>query len=76
MIIYQPTISSSDRFVWHGGESTMLHYEKMRDGNWIERDVQTLGSGVPAGVSELHVAMVDYYNQSQLLEEERLANMM
>ena len=76
MIVYQPFVSSTDRVVWHGGESTQLHYEKIVDGNWIERDVQTLGAGIPSGMSEMHAEMVEYYNLSQILEQERISQLM
>ena len=67
MFIYQPVIDSTDRVAWYGGESTQLHYEVQVDGHdgnpdWIERDVRTLGGGIPAGMSELHAEMVEYYN--------------
>ena len=70
MFIYQPNIYSSDRVVWYGGESTQLHYEKESlDNNgcpqWVDIDVRTLGGGMPAGVSELHAELVDYYNYCQ-----------
>jgi len=76
MFVYMPFISSSDRVVWYGGESTQLHYEKLIDGKWIERDVQTLGSGIPRGMSEMHAEMVEYYNLSQVLEQERIQQLM
>jgi hypothetical protein len=70
MIIYQPHINSTDRVVWHGGESTQLHYEQQVDGwdgnpDWIGRSIRTLGSGMPTGMSEMHAEMVDYYNYCQ-----------
>jgi hypothetical protein len=71
MMIYQPTVDSLDRVVWHGGESTQFHYEKLSHGKWLERDVQTLGSGLPRGMSEMHAEMVEYYQLSQVLEQER-----
>ena len=76
MIIYRPFISSTDRVVWHGGNSTQLHYEKLINNKWIERDVQTLGSGIPSGMSEMHAEMMEYYNLSQILEQERVAQEM
>lgn len=64
MFIYQPTIDSDDRVVWYGGESTQLHYEVYCNGmgEWISQYVRTLGNGVPAGMSEMHAEMVEYYN--------------
>jgi hypothetical protein len=69
MIIYQPFISSSDRVLWHGGQSTQIHYQKLNpEGEWWDRDVRTLGSGIPSGMSEMHAEMVDYYNYCQTAE--------
>lgn len=66
MIIYQPHIDSTDRVVWHGGESTQLHYEtRYKSGDWFERGVRTLGGGIPSGMSEMHAELVDYYNYCQ-----------
>jgi hypothetical protein len=76
MMIYQPTVDSLDRVVWHGGESTQLYYEKLSHGKWLERDVQTLGSGLPKGMSEMQAEMVEYYQLSQLLEQERTKQLM
>jgi hypothetical protein len=66
MFIYQPHINSSDRVLWHGGESTQLHY-KIRDksGCWYEMGVRTLGSGLPSSMSEMHAELVEYYNHCQ-----------
>ena len=73
MFIYQPNTYSSDRVVWYGGESTKLHYEQEAvDANgcpeWLDVAVQTLGGGIPAGVSELHAALVNYYNYCQTID--------
>ena len=66
MFIYQPTADSFDRTVWYGGESTQVHYEQQDvDGHWWDRNVRTLGAGIPSGVSELHDELVDYYNYCQ-----------
>jgi hypothetical protein len=66
MFIYQPQHDSTDRTIWYGGESTQIHYEQQDcDGHWWGRDVRTLGGGIPAGVSELHAELVDYYNYCQ-----------
>ena len=69
MFIYQPTIDSDDRVVWYGGESTQLHYEVFFNdtAEWINKDVRTLGGGIPAGMSEMHAEMVDYYNYCNCL---------
>jgi hypothetical protein len=79
MIIYQPHINSTDRVIWHGGELTQLHYEQQVDGwdgnpDWIDRNVQTLGSGIPTSMSEMHTHMQEFYNYCQVCEfEQRMA---
>ena len=70
MFIYQPTVNSTDRTVWYGGESTQLHYEvQVNDhaGNpdWIDIDFRPFGGEIPAGGSELYAELVDYYNYCQ-----------
>lgn len=85
MQIYQPFIDSTDRVVWHGGESTQLHYEKLYDikdpgtnslmGEWMERDIQTLGS-LPTSMKDMLSAMQEYYDRSQELEQERINQLM
>jgi hypothetical protein len=66
MFIYQPPADLYARTVWYGGESTQLHYEtRDRDGEWHDEVVRTLGGGIPAGVSELHAELVDFYNYCQ-----------
>lgn len=68
MIIYQPHISSTDRIIWYGGESTQLYYQEQGSNHqsiWVDRSVRTLGGGIPTGMSEMHAEMVDYYNYCQ-----------
>jgi hypothetical protein len=66
MFIYQPTVDSTDRTIWHGGESTQLHYQHLDCHNhWWDISVRTLGGGIPAGVSELQAELIDYYNFCQ-----------
>ena len=66
MFIYQPPDDLYVRTVWYGGESTQLHYEiRDRNGEWHDEVVRTLGDGIPAGVSELHAELVDFYNYCQ-----------
>lgn len=79
MFVYMPFISSTDRVVWYGGESTQLHYEVQVDGwdgnpDWIERDVRTIDS-LPSGMKELLHVMQDYYQDCTALEIERLQAM-
>lgn len=66
MFIYQPFVNSKDRVAWHGGESTQLHYEVFSHGEWVDINVQTLGGGIPSGMSEMHAELVDYYNYCQV----------
>lgn len=74
MFIYQPYISSTDRVTWYGGEFTQLHYQTFVQGEWVDTEVRTLGGGVPAGMSELHAELVDYYGYCNTLElDKRMA---
>jgi hypothetical protein len=66
MFIYQPTVDSTDRVVWYGGESTQLHYEVHGDFGWLDYAIRTLGGGTPAGMSELHAELSDFYNYCQV----------
>jgi len=76
MLIYQPHITSTDRTVWYGGESTMFHYQvQCVDGHWWDKAVQNFGGGIPSGMSEMRAAMVDYYNNCQIMECERRESM-
>ena len=75
-MIYQPRHEHKYRVTWYGGESTQLHFERYRNGEWEDRDVRTLGSGVPGQVKEMLIVMEDYYHDSLILEEERLHEMM
>lgn len=80
MLIHMPFISSTDRVVWKGGESDQLHYQVQVDGwdgnpDWIDRDVRTLGAGIPSGMKELLHVMQDYYQDCTALEVERLQAM-
>jgi len=66
MQVYQPFKNSTERVVWYGGESTMLHYESVTcSREWKDVNVRTLGGGIPAKMSELHAELVDYYNYCQ-----------
>jgi hypothetical protein len=66
MFIYQPHIDSTDRVIWHGGESTQLYYEvRDKSGCWYEMGVRTLGAGLPSGMSEMYSELVEYYNHCQ-----------
>ena len=71
MIIYQPYVDSTNRVTWYGSESTQLHYEELRHGQWRDIDVRTLGGGIPTGMSDMHAKMVDYYHHCQDMELER-----
>lgn len=56
------------RVVWHGGNSTMIHFEVLKDNQWIEKNCQSFME-FPKGMSALHAAMQDFY-QSCLEEHE------
>ena len=63
-ICYLPCGSQTTRISWYGGESMQLHYEVLRDGEWIPVDngCRTLIEGMPSGVKELSQKMVEFYN--------------
>jgi hypothetical protein len=66
MLCYYPHEGATERITWHGGESTMLHYQVQVDDykgdpDWIERESQTFMGGMPCGTKELLAAMSDYY---------------
>jgi len=55
----------------------MLHYEVevddyKGDPDWIERECQTLGGGIPTGTKELLAAMSDYYQHISTLHLDSL----
>jgi len=69
-LCYYPSNSKITRVCWHGGESTQLHYEELKEifngtDEWIAINCKTLGNGIPAQVKELYQKMVDFYNESQ-----------
>lgn len=84
--IYQPMAEKRFRVAWYGGESTQLHFQKCRNvfdldndklcTEWTDRDVRTLGGGIPNSMKELLMEMVDYYEYSCTMEEERRQEMM
>lgn len=66
MLAFYPYEGATERIVWYGGTSDILHYEVQvddwkGDSDWIERECQTLGGGIPEGVKELLQVMQDYY---------------
>ena len=78
MLAYYPYEGATERITWYGGESTKLHYEVevddyKGDPDWIERECQTLGGGIPAGTKELLQAMSDYYQHITTLHLDTLA---
>jgi hypothetical protein len=76
-MIYQPSGEHNLRVAWYGGQSTMLHFEKLNiQGEWYDRDVRTLGSGIPAGIKEMLIEMENYYHEGIILEQERIYQMM
>jgi hypothetical protein len=68
MVIYQPYIHSNDRVVWHGGESTQLHYEiqvwdvsQIRAPYWKEISVCT-PMDFPTDVKQIYEKIREYYD--------------
>ena len=72
MMIYQPKSETLYRVTWHGGESTMLRFEKKIAGEWKELSVQTLMHGIPTSVKELYQEMQDVYNNGITMEQDNL----
>jgi hypothetical protein len=68
MLAFYPEEGATERIVWYGGESTQLHYEVQVDDykgdlDWIARETQTLGGGLPTSVKELYTAMCEFYQE-------------
>ena len=80
-LVYKPSAEQHDRVTWYGGQSTQLHFEKLwnmfdlvTDAEWQEwqdRDVRTMGGGVPTSMKEMLMEMEDYYHYSIDMELER-----
>jgi hypothetical protein len=85
-LVYKPSAERKYRVTWYGGESPRLHFEKLwnifdPDTNaewqeWQDRDVRTLGGGIPTSMKEMLMEMEDYYNYSIAMEQERRHQLM
>lgn len=83
VLVYRPS-EAPYRICWYGG--TRLHFEKLWDlfdldtdakwQEWRDRDVRTLGNGIPKGMKEMLMEMEDYYQYSMDMELERRAQLM
>ncbi len=70
-LIYKPSAENQYRVTWYGGESTQLHFEKLWNTfdpdtdatyqEWLDRDVRTLGGGIPTSMKEMLEEMRYYY---------------
>ena len=67
MLIYKPEFDNLHRVIWNGGESSMLHFQKIKDGEWKDLDSMTFMSGIPTGTKELYYEMREYYNYSMTM---------
>ena len=67
MLIYQPQFDTRHRVIWNGGDSSMLHFQKIKDGEWEDLDSLTFMSGMPTGTKELYYEMREYYNYSMTM---------
>jgi hypothetical protein len=77
VIIYSPSAEYRFRVAWYGGESTQLHFEKLNIcDEWIDRDVRTLGGGIPSSIKDMLLVMENYYHEAIIMEEERKYQMM
>jgi hypothetical protein len=45
----------------------MLHFQKIKDGEWKDLDSVTFMSGMPTGTKELYYEMREYYNFSMTM---------
>lgn len=76
VMIYQPSAENKFRVTWYGGESTQLHFEKLqRQQEWIDRDVRTLGGGIPSSIKDMLLEMENYYHEAIIMEQERIYEM-
>lgn len=85
-LVYKPSAEEQYRVTWYGGESTQLHFEKLwrtldldTDAvyqEWLDRDVRTLGGGVPTSMKDMLFEMEDFYHYSINMEQERIREMM
>ena len=66
MLIYQPQFDTRHRVIWNGGDSSMLHFQKIKDGEWKDLDSVTFMS-MPTGTKELLYEMREYYNFSMTM---------
>ena len=76
MLAFYPHPGATERITWHGGVSTMLHYEVQVDDwkgdpDWIEREVRTLGGGIPTGMKEMYQEMSQFYDDIITMQYER-----
>jgi hypothetical protein len=67
MLIYKPEFDNLHRVIWNGGDSSMLHFQKIKDGEWKDLDSMTFMSGIPTGTKELYYEMREYYNYSMTM---------
>jgi hypothetical protein len=71
VLVYKPSAEDQYRVTWYGGESTQLHFEKLWNTfdpdtdatyqEWLDRDVRTLGGGIPTSMKEMLEEMRYYY---------------
>lgn len=66
-LMYHPVYNH--RVVWHGGQSTQLHFQILTGKGWMEINCQSFMQ-FPAGVKELLEACQDFYQSC--LEEHGL----
>ena len=72
MLIYQPEFDTHHRIVWNGGDSSMLHFQKIKDGEWKDLDSMSFMHGIPTGTKELYYEMREYYNYSITMLQDML----
>ena len=86
VLVYKPSAEKQYRVTWYGGESTQLHFEKLWNTfdpdtdatyqEWLDRDVRTLGGGIPSSMKEMLEEMRCYYEDSIDMEIIRRSQLM
>lgn len=79
MLTYMPNQYSCDRVVWYGDQSTQLVYEQEKVdefGNpaWVQKEVKTLGNGIPDSMSQFHAEMSAFYDHCLTMNRDCLCD--
>jgi hypothetical protein len=72
--IYRPN-HGHFRVCWYGGQSQQLHFQKLTNNEWVDRDVRSLME-MPTRIKYLLEELMDYYDFSMIMEQERVYQLM